>query len=321
MAYVFPFLLQHNFLPGILLAGPLHSKPSRTPGAPGAPAASGGTAAAAASTSAASGGECSGEDKAVENGKGGGSQPAAAGTGAAGAGEAAAGAAESDDDFEDGNKTPAPPSPMHLAEQQELLQLTRVVAAEAQRKRGGEGAPLFGPTQAEAAAAAGSSGKEDDLLLPQPKQPSSPTKRSWNLLQGDCTQRETKRRREDDTAAVDVAEGAAAGPRMPRPPPPQVSASAAMLSAQWYGGACGGMLPVGVSTSAAAEEAAPQQEQQNSAEAAAPEEDADAKPVFCPICNGLYKELPGGGPGDGLHWIGCDCKTTQLTNVASILGS
>lgn len=39
------------------------------------------------------------------------------------------------------------------------------------------------------------------------------------------------------------------------------------------------------------------------------EDGEEKQPIFCPICKGMYNELPDGGPGDGLAWIGCDCKS------------
>ncbi|CBZ54401.1 hypothetical protein NCLIV_048300 [Neospora caninum Liverpool] len=33
----------------------------------------------------------------------------------------------------------------------------------------------------------------------------------------------------------------------------------------------------------------------------------EKQPIFCPICKGMYNELPDGGPGDGFAWVGCDC--------------
>lgn len=248
----------------------------------------------------------------------------------------------SEEDSDEGNQTPAPPSPMHLAEQRELVQLSRVVASEALRTPGGDDGegflhteldlvcpPLEGPLQDE--------GRLEDGTLSEGGLSYSPNaKRKVPFGERGSPRRQTKRRREDEAAflpcagsdaaaegdsatAAAVATAAAAGARassvrMPVPPPPKVCASAARYSAKWYGGICCAPLPSANSEETCGDSTGEQGDTQGAAvlPVGPPGQvEGETKPVFCPICNGLYKELPGGGPGDGLHWIGCDCTHTS----------
>ncbi|KAL8444148.1 hypothetical protein Emag_005662 [Eimeria magna] len=339
--------LQHYFIPGLLLTGLPHSKPSRIALAAPAPAAAtaASPATAAATTAAATGpskrrpsGDGS-EEKQQESGVargGGGAPPSQKGPPAKGPRLPEVGSF-SEDESDSGSQTPAPPSPMHLAEQRELLQLSRVVANEALRRRGEDYIYssamdlVCGPLDEGFPAAAAACGQDTgDPFNPQGR---LLLKEEAEDGFGVSPRRLQKRRRETEAAmgATSPASRAAAGDaaaaaaaawgkqqiaRMPQPPPPKVSASAAMLSAQWYGGiCCAGLPPSSEEAVDTPETGAPGalQDPQGSAEpspGAPGQAEGETKPVFCPICNGLYKELPGGGPGDGLHWIGCDCMYT-----------
>ncbi|KAL8430092.1 hypothetical protein ACSSS7_006148 [Eimeria intestinalis] len=359
--------LQHYFIPGLLLTGLPHSKPSRialpapTPAAAAAAAASPAAATAAAATPASGpnrrrpsgeGVEEKQQESAVTRG-GGGGPPSQKGPPAKGP-RLPDVTSLSEDESDSGSQTPAPPSPMHLAEQRELLQLSRVVANEALRRRGGDYIYskaldlICGPPEEfllDAAAACDQA--EGGLYLPQG---SMLRKEQAGGAFAGSPRKMVKRRREADTAAnatwpasrtaaaSAAAEAAAAAAaawgkqivRMPQPPPPKVSASAAMLSAQWYGGICCAGLPTSSDEAVGTPESetsgapgAPQDPQGSAAPSSgAPEQvEGETKPVFCPICNGLYKELPGGGPGDGLHWIGCDCTYTPAILTVTHTGS
>ncbi|KAL8448908.1 hypothetical protein Emed_003478 [Eimeria media] len=272
--------LQHYFVPGLLLTGLPHSKPSRialpAPAPTAAAAASPAATATAAATAAAAAGPSrrrpSGEgpeekqqEIAVARGGGGGASPSQKGPPPAKGPRLPDVGSMSEDESDSGSQTPAPPSPMHLAEQRELLQLSRVVANEALRRRGEDYIYssamdlVCGPFDegfflSAAACGQGTGGPflpQGRLLLKEEAE---------DAFAG-SPRRLQKRRREADAAvdvtspasraaaAADAAAAAAAAwgkqqiVRMPQPPPPKVSASAAMLSAQWYGGICCAGLP------------------------------------------------------------------------------
>lgn len=326
--------MQHHFIPGILLTGLPHSKPYRiaaaapaTPKSPPPTAPAAAPAAVPTSSRGRPGGDGDEEKQQADGGRPGASSKARGGKGPPHLPDGGT-SNLSDEESDSGTQTPAPPSPMHLAEQRELLQLSRVVATEALRRRGGDTnlhsvmELVYGSLDSLPPA-----GAPNEAAWGSPE-----SKRRMQVLEenGEETpQKEHKRKREGEpVASLDIpfsstpTEGAATATgkvpvvRMPEPPPPKISASAAMFSAQWYGGICCAGLPPSSHDAALQPQGtpgAPTTPQDSQGPAALPvgppgQVEGETKPVFCPICNGLYKELPGGGPGDGLHWIGCDCK-------------
>ncbi|KAL8427139.1 hypothetical protein Efla_007854 [Eimeria flavescens] len=360
--------LQHYFVPGLLLTGLPHAKPFQIafPAAAAAPptataaaavaaaapaAAAAGAPAAPAAAASAAGRRRSSAESVEEKSGGDTASGHASGPGQKGPGrppslpEVGSSEVLSDEETGSGSQTPAPPSPMHLAEQRELVQLSQVVYNETFRRRGEDSlmfsamGMLWGPLEEGPLPAVAGGGEEDAAEGPYDLKRSLLSKEETADAAAASPRRQQKRRREADAAgdssptplktaaaaagaaaATDAAAAAAAlfglpqTVHMPQPPPPKVAASAAMLSAQWYGGICCAALPpseeAGQQPAEGPSPVAPGADPQGPA--ALPvgppgQVEGETKPVFCPICNGLYKELPGGGPGDGLHWIGCDC--------------
>ncbi|PFH35362.1 hypothetical protein BESB_062490 [Besnoitia besnoiti] len=107
------------------------------------------------------------------------------------------------------------------------------------------------------------------------------------------------------------------------------SASAMLASQSWYGGiSAAASMAVAQAVQAVSGEGAGAQggEANGEAEEAGKGEEAlldalttrlqigqpgqaqgEKQPIFCPICKGMYNELPDGGPRDGFAWVGCDC--------------
>ncbi|KEP67374.1 UNVERIFIED_CONTAM: PHD-finger domain-containing protein [Hammondia hammondi] len=110
---------------------------------------------------------------------------------------------------------------------------------------------------------------------------------------------------------------------------PSASASAVLASESWYRGiSAAASMAVAHAVQAVssrgdldageeAEGAAREREEKQSGESldvlanlqmgAPGQVQGEKQPIFCPICKGMYNELPDGGPGDGFAWVGCDC--------------
>lgn len=275
-----------------------------------------------------------------------------------------------------GAETPAPPSPMHLMEQQELLELSKSVAHEAMMRSqnalrvdalqenllprqepttpssslpesGALKTPRVsaapetqapssdGPVEGEEGRKAEGQREEDE----RDEEEADSERRVKRPRRGSEEQSHEAKEEtppEDDPsskATGDVAESLEGVAKFTGGllPPPRLVAAAEAFSNLWREGLCaaakganeaamlngeGGRRPSEEAADADFSESNQNNDELHGAHAfslaaAGPPGvvEGETRPVFCPICSGLYRELPGGGPGDGLHWIGCDGET------------